>query len=756
MARRQEQAPRAQRLVALAAVGFLAVATALAFGRVFLGRGPTWKLLAAALASAVLAMLLERRGLLLATFASAACLLAAVGLLVFPKTTLWGLPTMETLRTIGTALGEVGEQARVQISPTLPLPPLLLAAVTATWTATFSAHALAVRAGSPLLATLPSIALVGFADTVLEDGARPFYALLFLTAALAVIFVDGLRRVRQWGPVWPWPGRSRRLSTTTTRGARRVAVLAVGVAALIPGILPGFRSGPLLDLAGSDSSGRIDPLVSIKAQLERERPIALFEVEASAPAYWRWLSLERFDGIIWSTEDLDLTNGQVFETPASLPRSFPVGGEVVQQTYHVLNEGAVRWLPMAYPATSVQLPGGTLRYDEALGAAVVPDGLTAGQSYTVTSQLVEPSPAQLDLQFFGPPSTYGGFATPPSDTPQEIFDIAERWTAGEPTPFRKILAIQNHFLDGSFEYSLDVNNESGSNALVGFLTLNKRGFCQQFASAMAVLVRALGYPARVAVGFTTGTRVPGENTYRVTTLQAHSWVEVLFPDYGWLAFEPTPGRDNPVAASYLDPEADANCFDPLTCGPGNPQGGVIGQPEGIPGQLFNSDGELRGVEVRGGRAGRSGTSSTEEPQGFRIPYGLLIRVLLVLLGVLLVIFPLVKLAWREHRLRRVKEPGPLVLATYRLFADEAADLGLARGEGETISEYARRLQEIVGFSDGHVDRLSRIASRAAYSPRPVSETEAREARESARVAIRDMRRDAGPARRIAGIYRPRV
>src|SRR5207247_6263325 len=135
--------------------------------------------------------------------------------------------------------------------PTEALKPLLLAAVTAVWTASFAAHALAVRSGSPLLATLPPASLLAFADVLLDDGARPSYAALFLIGALAVLFMDGLRRVRQWGPLRPWPshrGRARLASTTATRGARRVTVAALGVALLLPGVLPGLQSPALLQL----------------------------------------------------------------------------------------------------------------------------------------------------------------------------------------------------------------------------------------------------------------------------------------------------------------------------------------------------------------------------------------------------------------------------------------------------------------------------------------------------------------------------
>ena len=71
---------------------------------------------------------------------------------------------------------------------------------------------------------------------------------------------------------------------------------------------------------------------------------------------------------------------------------------------------------------------------------------------------------------------------------------------------------------------------------------------------MAVMLRSIGIPARVAVGFTAGTFDDATDSLRVTTENAHAWVEVLFPGYGWLTFEPTPGRTRPVAAyPYTDP-----------------------------------------------------------------------------------------------------------------------------------------------------------------------------------------------------------
>ena len=96
-----------------------------------------------------------------------------VGLLVFPGTTWHGLPTLDTLRHALDASHLVGEQARLQVAPSPPLKPLMLASILAMWAAIFSCHALAFRAGSPILALLPPIAMLAFADTVLEEFIKP-------------------------------------------------------------------------------------------------------------------------------------------------------------------------------------------------------------------------------------------------------------------------------------------------------------------------------------------------------------------------------------------------------------------------------------------------------------------------------------------------------------------------------------------------------------------------------------------------------
>jgi transglutaminase-like putative cysteine protease len=772
MAREQDAPAGRQRLLALGAVAALCTVTALAFGRVFIGRAPTWALVATALGSVLVAGLTERRGLAVALLASAVGLTFAITWFVFPQTSWYGLPTLRTLRAVGRSLEVVAQQTRVQVAPSPPLPPLMLAAVTAIWTSAFSTHALAIRSGSPLLAVLPSVALVGFADTVLDDGARPIYAIAFLLAALSVVFVDGLRRVRQWGPVWA-SRRGRRLSSVAARGARQVAAVAVLTAVLVPWLLPGFRSDALVDFSTDGDGIRLDPFVSIQAQLERDEPVDLFAVTSDTSAYWRLYSLDRFDGTTWSSSDPDAEGGIVLSSPAQLPVRFPPGAPSLSHRVRVLRDLDDPWLPMAYPAERVTLPDGELRYEPDLASAVLEGGLDAGFEYLVDSRIVAPEPRELDPVRFDPPEDYGRYTFLPAEVDPRVAGIAREWAGGEATPYRQVLAIQEHLTDTSeFEYSLDVEPVADADAMMSFLTETRRGFCQQFATTMAAMVRALGYPSRVAVGFRNGEETDS-GTFVVTSRDAHAWVEVYFPGFGWLPFEPTPGRVNPVGepGTYLNPISSNAPGEP------NDQQGRAGQGLGggaaVGAVCSSADGGqlppllCRDAENAGRIRGASGqlppgflggidpaAEVAVDEDGYTIPYRWILLGVAAVVLLVLVFAPVVKGIWRRRMIRRSRPPRELVLAAYRVFDGEAADLGLGRREGETLEEHRARLSAVVELSDGHLSRLTTATARAAYSVDEPSREEATGAVRDARTAITDLRKDAGWVRRIVGTYRP--
>jgi transglutaminase-like putative cysteine protease len=786
MARELQEAPRSHRLIQLGAVALASSAAAIAFGRVFSGRATTWKLVLVGLVSIALAAAFERRSPLLAALVSAVGLLWTLGLLVFPHTLWHGLPLGSTVHAIGHSLGRVGHQADIQVAPTPALRPLFMAAVTAVWTAAFSTHALAIRSGSPLLAAAPAAALVAFAGVVLEDGPRPGYAVLFLLGVLALLFADGLRRVRQWGPVRPWTSgiadvRRRMVSASTTRGARRVAVTVVGVALLLPGLLPGLSSKPVLKLGNGGSE--INPLVSVSSSLKLRNPIPLFSVHVPIQdgVYWRWLSLDRFDGDEWTAGDMDVERGKTYGAEASLPytvQSLPdnTPATFLSATVTIVHTPG-KWLPLPYEPFDVSTPGSTFRFDASHTAAVPDQALDPGFTYRVDARVVEPTYEQLDHTFDYSGRQYRRNLQLPESLPEEIPALARAIVkrAGARSTLEQALAVQRYLTDPLvFQYDATVQQGDGNDALKDFLFTTHRGFCQQFASAMAVLLRALGIPARVAVGFTPGKYDGHIGAFEVTTQNAHSWVEAEFPGFGWVPFEPTPTRSNPVTEHIvfskpingLPPEQDGcnqEQFVRGACGNtggkdrGNTQGGGVPGKGGHKNPMFGEPPPRSEEPVVPIPRGPINLGKAPQQPSTPVSWRLVVGIgLLAAAGLVLVLFPLLKIAVRRVRVARARGSRDRTLAAFRLFEARAGDVGLGRGPGETPLEYRTRISHEVQLSDGHLDRLASAATSAAYAPRSVSDDEADGARRDGRVAIRDVRRSVGVTRRLTGLWRPQI
>ena len=287
----------------------------------------------------------------------------------------------------------------------------------------------------------------------------------------------------------------------------------------------------------------------------------LFEVEADYGQYWRMLTLDRYDGESWTSTDPDGSEGGMpLSAPASLPRSggvAPPGAATLIQTFRILSDFDVAHaLPMAQTAEEIAGQIGDIIWDPARSQAFIDGGLETGMEYTVRSRIVVPTPEELDQVDHLAPRAYGRWTELPPDLDPRFERIAERWTAVATSDYRKVLAIQQHFHSGAFVYSTDVETADDSDGLLEFLTQTRAGFCQQYTAAMTVMVRALGLPARIAVGFRAGTQQE-DGSYLVKTTDAHVWVEVLFPGYGWLQFEPETGTTHPnaQAGTYLDPVA---------------------------------------------------------------------------------------------------------------------------------------------------------------------------------------------------------
>jgi hypothetical protein len=157
----------------------------------------------------------------------------------------------------------------------------------------------------------------------------------------------------------------------------------------------------------------------------------------------------------------------------------------------------------------------------------------------------------------------------PETVPSRVFDLAEQVASGSKNPYDAAKAIET-FLRG-YQYNDQIEGpQAGQDGVDYFLFEEKQGYCNYYASAMAVMLRHLGIPARIAAGYATGEYIEESGVYRVRNRDAHTWVEVFFPTYGWVEFEPTasePVLERPVGEIVVAPlplpSGDGFSEDPL-------------------------------------------------------------------------------------------------------------------------------------------------------------------------------------------------
>jgi hypothetical protein len=751
MAHTEGAAPRLQRISALVAISLVAIAVGFAFGRILVGHGATYRMIAVGIASGVLAWATERRGMLVATLLSAAALVLAVTWLAVPQTTWFGLPTLDSVRSLGTLATLVGAQAREYVSPAPATPALVMAGAIAMWAAVFSCYALAFRAQSPLLALVPPLALVVFADSVLDDQIKPIYGVLFLVAALAVLFADSLRRIRAWGPVWsPIAGRDRLLPVAGS-SARRVGATALVVAAMAPLFVPGFGTTSVLDISrfGSDNRIRVSPLVRMGAILNdtKDDNPAFFQVQVAPGhlSYWRMVALDTFDGETWQPRTdpgAEVQDGFV-QVPSG-------GNESVTQTFTMLDDLGYSWLVAGGQPTSIQM-GNTVWWHP-LSSSLTMDGWPdKGEQYTVTSTYANPTPDQLRNDTFGPFDPVDLQLPTDVPIPTDVTETAQRWTANAEDPYDKVMAIMHHLRGPSFTYDASVHLQDNPQALADFLH-EKRGFCQQFAGLMAVMLRSLGIPARIGLGFTQGDPVANETgTYIVHGHDYHSWVEVPFNGYGWLTFDPTPNFSDPASLSYATATTNIQCVPGQghNCGGLNPGQGRTGNK--------GNKGPIRPGDVKAGITNKLlGGEQAARPRPLGgITLSDLVTVAIAI-GVLLALgIPLVHWVRRRRRLHAARDPRTLVLATYDVFTDRARELGVGRSPGETPDEFRRKLAA-TDTLDGATEPLSRMTAevvRAAYAPEAPDATTAAAVRHDADAVLHALRAATPLRQRVLGRYR---
>jgi len=286
-------------------------------------------------------------------------------------------------------------------------------------------------------------------------------------------------------------------------------------------------------------------------------------------SYWRAATLDVFLGDHWYE---DLFRSRVEGSLDSAPRDPLTPARAAREENwleqrievkalvddHLVAAGTPVSLDSRRLGTVFRLVGGALRVSAPPGE---------GQRYRVSSYAPDPAPAVLAASKPRYPLatrrylTLGSLVFPEFGVPKRdtlvrellgdpsyaqfaayrpFYATARRVVGAPSTPYAAVLALESWFrYRGGFRYDESPPKVSGP-PLVGFVTRTKAGYCQQYAGAMAVMLRMLGIPARVAVGFTSGRLEDGK--WIVTDHEAHAWVEVWFEGQGWVPFDPTPGR----------------------------------------------------------------------------------------------------------------------------------------------------------------------------------------------------------------------
>lgn len=755
----------------------LLAATLLSFGQLYEHDDYVGPSLLGMLIATGLAMLCRRLGFgAPATLALSALGLVGYLLLVFEAgATLYGLPTLEAARGVVRAVGRAVELADVDFAPVPLRPGYVILTVAGMWAVAVLGEVATFRLRRPVLGSLGPIALFSFVLIVGRKEAGGLLVVLFLSGLLTYWGLESAHRLRSWGRwVTAWASQDTPDEASVTgRVARRMGAACVAAALVAPVFLPALGSGllswrtPVGHGAGGSGGGGgnfVNPFVRLKPTLLNQSDEEFFTVAASTPSYWRLLSLARFDGSQWypvegSTSAVE--GGRIGNAPP-----FAVGVDTIEQSFH-LSTLAGEYLPAAERPEEIVFddPADEDRVDfDSTNALRIDSGNVTGLSYTVTSQLPELGFRRLRAAEVAPATQLGDeYVELGPGVPAELRSIALDWTRSAVGDFDKLVAIQSRFQSGEFTYSEEVPAEDDGNFLLRFLTEDKAGYCQQFATAFALLSRSLGYPTRVSVGFLPGNLsdrpVQGPVTYTVRGTHAHAWPEVYFQGYGWVPFEPTPRAGGTSEPAFTIPPSERGADTGLRdgfLGPAGQAGRTRGreagqQPAGCPPGLDAVDCV---ANARDPGADLAPAPPRRAEYAWQKTFVTLARALSVALALWLVAVPLLKEVRIRRRYRRARGPSATVAAAFSHVCDEASELALARSEAESARGYVRRLIRGRHAPGRPAERLALLHDAAAYSSAGATPEQAAEAVRLARALRRALWKRASWWRRAIRLFSP--
>jgi transglutaminase-like putative cysteine protease len=361
-----------------------------------------------------------------------------------------------------------------------------------------------------------------------------------------------------------------------TRGRLKIALPALAVISLVA-VTAAQAFGPHDRWLRFDAKprqapfSRLDPTQTYGPLTSRRTGATMFQVTASEPALWRMLALEDWDGRGWAY----VRNRE----PLPQPRATTVTTKIrIAGLTNRLLASPGRILSVESDQESETGRGDSFRFS---------DSPSPGDTYTVKSEVVHATADELASvkiptgEEYDPYTRFWPRRSRPGERPVtrlayrlngwlaqspwgDAIKLASRLSEGTDSELEVVKRVQDYLTSGRFRYTTDVK-EPGEDPILDFLFQTRAGYCQHFAGAAALLLRLAGVPTRVVTGFATGKRT-GENTYEVRDKDAHAWIEVYFPGFGWVPFNPTPAAAEAEVAPATDVLATTSATTRLTSG----------------------------------------------------------------------------------------------------------------------------------------------------------------------------------------------
>jgi transglutaminase-like putative cysteine protease len=596
----------------------------------------------------------------LATLGAGLALVGLVVLISAPQSAFAGVvPTPQTLTEFNRlALGARDELAQQSV-PALAGPGLTFLLVVGAAGLTLVFDLLAFVLKVPALVGFQALVLV-IVPVLFPNGSLDPVAVLATAAAWLAVLV--LTRDE----------RRRPLAATALGAAALVGALAVSV------MLPAVPSRAL-PVAGSGTG--VNPVISLGDTLRQgvDEPVLGYASDDDRGQYLRMLTIDEFSGDTWGPSRLATEVFDIDELPDGPAGLGPeVTSASLRTTVRVLGLDTA-WLPAPYAATDVEGLTGAWVYEPGTLTISTGSGGTADQEYTVTSLVAAPTAEQLAAG--APPQGLDPYLAIPESLPEVVGATAVEVTAGSSSAYEQAIALQDFFrTDGGFTYSEQAPVSGGyDGASIGILEefLEVRsGYCTHFASAMTLMARTLGIPARVAVGYLPGSAL-GDGAFVVTGNDLHAWPELYFEGAGWVRFEPTVSRGElPAWAAGEDP-TDPDVPVPSA----SPRDGAASAaPSDAPSTAPSASSSPSASPLAGGGGGTDADRDAEY------------AVLLVAGALLVGVVPfLLRTALRARRLALLRDRRRGARPAWDELVATARDLGIDLASGETPRAFAARL-----------------------------------------------------------------